>query len=243
MIEEDGVHGLAYLIITTEGKRQVTDTTAGLCVWQMLLDPLHRTNEVDTVGLVFLQTRGYRQDIHIEDDVLRRESDVGQQPVGTLGNGRLTLVVGGLALLVEGHHHHSSPQPAQFACFLNEGLFAVLQADGVDDTLALCVLQTRQDGVPVRRVNHQHRTADGRVVGDVAGEGLHLLTTVQHGVVHIDVDDRCATFYLLAGHGHGFFIFLFGYQTGKLARAGYIGALADIDKVLCLAVDEQRLQT
>ena len=209
----------------------------------MLLDPLHCTNEVNAVGLVLFQSCSHRQDIHVEDDVLWRESDVGQQPVGTLGNGRLALIGGSLSFFVEGHHHHGCSQSSQFACFLNEGLFAVLQADGVDDTLALCVLQTRQDGVPIRRVNHQHCTADGRVVGNIAGEGLHLLTTVQHGVVHIDVDDRCATFYLLAGHGHGFFIFLFGYQTGKLARAGYIGALADIDKVLCLAVDEQRLQT
>ena len=48
------------------------------------------------------------QDIDVEDDVLRWETDTRQQIVCPAGNGNLPLIGGSLSLLVEGHHHHGS---------------------------------------------------------------------------------------------------------------------------------------
>ena len=78
----------------------------------------------------------------------------------------------------------------------------------------------------------------GRVVGNKAGEDLHLLLTVEHGVVHVDIDDGSTAFNLLAGNGQRLVVFLFGNESGKLPRTSHIGTLADVDEVLALAVDE-----
>ena len=217
MIEEDGVHGLAYLIITAEGERQVADAAAGLRQGQILLDPLDGTDEIDGVGLMLLEARADGEDVYVEDDVLWRETDGSQQFIGTLGDGCLTLEGGGLSFLIEGHHHDGGTQSAQLAGLVEEVLLAVLQADGIDDALALRVLQACQDRRPVAGVDHQHGTAHGRVVADVAAEGLHLLMAVEHRVIHIDVDDAGAALYLLAGHAEGLVVFLLSDETGKLA--------------------------
>ena len=156
MIEEYGMHGLAYLIITTETERQIADATAGLGQRQVFLDPTHGTDEINAVGLMFLQTSTHAEDIDIEDDILSRKSDACQQLVGPFCNSNLTFVGGCLSLLVEGHHHHCRSQPTQFTGLANESLLTVLQTDGIDDALSLCILQTSQNGVPIAGVNHQH---------------------------------------------------------------------------------------
>ena len=211
------MHGLAYLIITAEGEGQVTDAAAGLRQGQVVLDPLDGTDEVDGVGLMLLEARADREDVHVEDDVLRRETDGSQQLIGTLGDGCLTLEGGGLTFLIKSHHHDGGTQSAQLAGLVEKVLLAVLQADGVDDALALCVLQTCQDGRPVAGVDHQHGAAHGRVVADMATEGLHLLTAVEHRIVHIDVDDAGAALYLLACHAEGLVVFLLSNEAGELA--------------------------
>ena len=181
----------------------------------MLLDPGNGTDEVDGVGLMFAQARTDGEDIDVEDDVLRREADACQQVVGTLGNGYLSLIIRCLSLLVEGHHHNGSTQTAQLMGFAEEVLFSVFKTDGVDDALALSILQTSLDGRPVGRVDHQHRTTDSRVVADVTAEGLHLLTAVKHGIVHIDIDDGSTTLDLVTGYGECLVVFLFGNEAGK----------------------------
>ena len=78
MVKEYRVHGLANLIITTEAERQVADTTAGLGIGQMLLNPAYGLYKVYTVSLVFFQSCSYRQDVHVEDDVLWWKTDACQ---------------------------------------------------------------------------------------------------------------------------------------------------------------------
>ena len=59
------------------------------------------------VVVVLLHAGGDGEDVRVEDDVLGREADlVDQDAVGALADADLVLVGGGLALLVEGHHHH-----------------------------------------------------------------------------------------------------------------------------------------
>ena len=242
MIEEHGVHGLAYPIITTETKREVADAATCLCQGQVLLDPRHGTDEVYGISLMFTKSCANREDVDVEDDVLGRETDARQQRVGALGNSHLSVEGRRLAFLVESHHDDGSPQATQLAGLAEEVVGTVFQTDGVDDALALRVLQTGQHGRPVAGVDHQHGTADGRVIADVATEGLHLLSAVKHGVVHINIDDSRPTLYLVAGHGERLVVLLVGNEARKLTRTGHIGTFADIGEVLGLAVDEQRFQ-
>ena len=71
---------------------------------------------------------------------------------------------------------------------------------------------------------------------------MHLLSAVQHGIVHIDVDDGSPAFYLLSGYRHGFVIAFPGNETGKLTRTGDVGTFADVDEV-AVTVDDEGFQS
>ena len=60
MIEENRVHGLADGVVATEGKRQVTDTAAGLGIRQVFLDPSDSTDEVAPIIGMLADTRSDR---------------------------------------------------------------------------------------------------------------------------------------------------------------------------------------
>jgi hypothetical protein len=83
------------------------------------------------------------EDVHVEDDVLGREADdVDEQPVGALADGNLALDRLGLPLLVERHHDDASSVAADDARLLEERLLALLEAERVDDALALQALES-----------------------------------------------------------------------------------------------------
>ena len=182
----------------------------------MALYPFHGADEVHGVCLMLPDACAHREDVHVEDDVLWRESYAGQQLVCSFGYRRFPFVGCGLPLLVEGHHHNCGPQLHQQACLVEELRLAALQAYGVDDALALCVLQSCNDRWPVAAVYHQHGAGYGRVARDIPAEGLHLLAAVEHSIVHVDVDDAGAALYLMSGHGERLVVFLLCYQPGKL---------------------------
>ena len=69
-------------------------------------DFLHRLDEIDAVIVVFLDARGDREHIGIENDVFGRKADADKQLVGPLADLDLALPGIGLTLLVEGHDHH-----------------------------------------------------------------------------------------------------------------------------------------
>ena len=75
VVEEYGVHGLAHLVVTAETERQVAHATAGLRLWQVLLNPTDGTDKVHPVGLVLFQSRSNGQDVHVEDDILWWETN------------------------------------------------------------------------------------------------------------------------------------------------------------------------
>lgn len=99
---------------------------------------------------MLLDTGCQREAVGVEDDVLGREADLfGQDPVGASTDLLAALQIVGLPLLVESHHHDSSTVLAAQPRFANELLFALLHGDRVDDRLALYVLQTRLDDLPL----------------------------------------------------------------------------------------------
>ncbi len=76
-------------------------------VRQALLDLARGLDEIHRVVVVFLDAGGDREDIRVEDDVLRREADLlGQNLVERAQISILRCARVGLALFVEGHDDH-----------------------------------------------------------------------------------------------------------------------------------------
>ena len=51
----------------------------------------------------------------------------------------------------------------------------------------------------MRGINHYRGLRHGRIIGHITQELLHLKPGVQHGVIHIDVDDARPVLYLPRG--------------------------------------------
>ena len=191
---------------------------------------------------MLLQAGGDREDVRVEDDVLGRKAGLlRQQVVGAPADLDAPLERVGLALLVEGHHHHRrAVLPAQ-ARLAQELRLALLHRDRVDDRLALHALEPGLDHAPLRAVDHHRHARDVGLGGDQAEEGGHRLLRVEHRLVHVDVDDLRAVLDLLARHRQRAGVVAGEDQAGEGLRAGDVGALADVDEQR-LVVDVERLE-
>ena len=171
------------------------------------LDPRHRLDEVDRVVVVLLDARGDGEDVRVEDDVFGREADLlGEQLERPLADADLVVDFDGLALLVERHHDDGRAVPAAQLRAAQEFLLAVLEADRVDDRLALQRLQPRFDHRPLAAVDHHRHGGDVVLAGDQPQELRHHRFAVEQGLVHVDVDDVRAAVDLLAGDLDRFFV-------------------------------------
>jgi hypothetical protein len=108
--------------------------------------------------------------------------------------------------------------------------FAFLQRDGVDDALALDALQAGLDDAPLGRVDHDRHARDLGLAGDQVQEAHHRRLAVQHGLVHVDVDDLGAVLHLLAGNGQRLLELPGQDHAGEGLGARDVGALADVDE-------------
>ena len=111
-----------------------------------------------------------------------------------------------LTFFVERHHDHGRPIPPNQGGLLDEFSLAFLQADAVDDRLALDVLEPCLQHLPFGAVDHDGDLADIRFRSDEAKEFLHRSLRIQHALIHVDVDDLGAAFYLLPRHRQGVII-------------------------------------
>ena len=126
-----------------------------------------------------------------------------EQPVGALADRDLALDRVGLPRLVERHDDDAGAVAADEARLLQEVLFAFLQADRVDDRLALDALEARLDHRPLRAVDHDRHARDLRLGRDVVQERRHRLLGVEHAFVHVDVDDVRAAAHLVERDADG----------------------------------------
>ncbi len=77
--EEDGVDGLAHGVVAAEGEGEVGDAAAGEHARQLRLDATHGLDEGDRVVVVLGQSGADGEDVGVEDDVLRLETDLLRQ--------------------------------------------------------------------------------------------------------------------------------------------------------------------
>ena len=87
VIEKHRVHRLAHRFVAAERERQVRDAARHMRMRQVLPDPARPFDEVDPVAVVLLHPGRDREDVRIEDDVLRRKADaIDQDVVGARGD-------------------------------------------------------------------------------------------------------------------------------------------------------------
>src|SRR5690606_36503503 len=108
MVQECGMHGLPYLLIAAEAERNVTNSAAYLGMREVFLDPLRRTEEVECIISMLLESGRHRENIRIEDDILGRELyAIDKDSIGPFTDGDSSLIGVGLTFLIEGHDHNS----------------------------------------------------------------------------------------------------------------------------------------
>ena len=242
VIQKYGVHRLANALIAAEREGQIGDTTADQGAGTGTLDLTDGFEVVTGVVVMFLEARGDRENVRIEDDVLRRDlGHLGKQAIGALAYAHLSFYCVGLSLLIEGHHDHGHPYLSGEACMAQEGLFSFLQADRVDHTLALEALEPLLQNGPLRGINHHGHAGDVRLGGDQAEERGHGLFGVEQALVHVDVDHLRAVVDLLACNVDCGFVVVLEHQSGESSRPGHIGSLANIHEQT-VGVDSKRLE-
>ncbi len=150
MIEKHRVHRLAHGLVAAEGKRQVRDAARDVDERHPLLDAPRRLDIGEPVAAMLLDAGRDREDVGVEDDVLGRKADLfGQELVSALADCDLAIGRVGLALLVEGHDHDRGAVAQNLLGVLQKGPLALLQADRVDDRLALHALEAGLDHAPL----------------------------------------------------------------------------------------------
>ena len=232
VVQEHAVDGFAYGVVAPERERDVGHATGDVAVRKTPLELARRLDEGHGVTIVFLDAGGDGEDVGVEDDVLGRQARfIDQQRMGSAADGDLALEGVGLALFVEGHHHHRRAVPPGLARLRQEGGFAFLHRDRIDDGLALHAFEAGFDHAPLGAVDHHRHPRDVGFGGDQVQEPGHRRLGVEHALVHVHVDDLGAVFDLLPGHRQGVVVAVFQDQLLELDRAGDIGAFADVDEV------------
>ena len=187
--QERRVHRLADDVVAAEREREVRDAAARARARAALLDQRQALDERLGVLVVLLDAGRDGEDVRVEDDVLGREARLlREQVVGPaadldLARGRVRLT-----LLVERHHDHARPVAAHHRGLLQEGLLALLQADRVDDALALDALQPGFEHRGARAVDHDRDPRDLGLGRDHVQEGRHRLLRVEQVGVHVHVE-------------------------------------------------------
>ena len=170
-----------------------------------------------------------REDVGVEDDVLGRQVRLPDEKlVRALADRAAPLEGVRLAVLVERHDDHRRPVAAGAAGLIEELLRAVLEADRVDDPLALHALEPGLDYLPARRVDHHRHPRDVRLGPDQVEETDHACLGVEQALVHVHVDRLGAVLHLAPCDGERRLEVALPDEAREARRAGDVGALADV---------------
>ena len=236
--------GLADLVVAREGERDVGQAARGAGAGAAAFDLRDGLDVVERVAVMFLHARADREDVRVEDDVLRVDAGfLGEDLVAAHADADLVREGGGLALLVEGHDDHRGAVAAAEAGAADELLVAFLERDRVHDGLALHAAQAGLDDVEVRRIDHERHPGDVRLGRRHVQELRHRRAAVEQARVEVDVDDRGAGFDLLLRHAEGGAVVALLDVALEDPRAGDVGALTDVHEGAGSADDVQRLET
>ena len=226
------MHGFTDIIISAERERQVAHSATHMCSRKIPADPSCRLDEVNGIIVMLFYSRGYSQNIGIEDNILRTEAYFpGQNAISPFTNLNLTGKSIRLPFFIKGHHNHGSPVLFHHTGMLDKDFFPFFQGNGINDTLTLHTFQSRKNDIPFRRINHHGYTGNIRFRSNQIQEGGHLGCRIQQAVIHVHINNLRTVFHLLTGNGKRFVIFLLINQPEKFTRTGHIASFAYIHKV------------
>ena len=69
VIEENGVHRFADIVVAAKRKGEITHATADVCTWKMFFNPPRGSDEVYRIIIVRLNPSGNRKYVRIKDYV------------------------------------------------------------------------------------------------------------------------------------------------------------------------------
>ena len=192
---------------------------------------------------MLLDAGGNGEDVRIEYDVLWRKIHlVDENPVCPFAYSDFLLHGFRLTLLVEGHDHDPGSVAFHQARLFDEGFFSLLEADGIDEALALDALEAGFDDRPLGRVDHYGDATDIGLGGNEAKELAHGGFGIQHALVHVDVDDLGAVLHLLTGNADSGIVITLDNEPRELSRPCDVGAFTDVDEQ-AVGVDGHRFQS
>ena len=201
MIEENGMHRFANVVVATERKRNVADAAAHAGVGEIRFDPPRGFNKSDRVFVMLLNACGDRKNIRVKNDILWRESDlVNKSAVGALTNFGFSFERVGLTLLVKRHHDRGRPIGHDQSGLCLEFFRPLFEADRIHDALALNAAQSSLDDLPLRRIDHHRYARDVGFASDEVEEFRHRGRAIKHALIHVDIDDLGPRINLLTSH-------------------------------------------
>ena len=243
VVQEHGVDGLAHRVVTPEAEGHVGHATRHLGTRQILLDPARGFDEVHRIVVVLFDAGGDGKNVRVKNDVFGWKAHlVHQHAVSAFTNLDLAFVGVGLAFFVKRHDHGRCAIALNQLGLAFELVQAFFHADRVDDALALNAAQTGFDHRPFARIHHHRHAGDVGLTGHQIQKPHHGRLAVEHGFVHVHVDDLRAVFDLLTRHSQSLFVLAVQDHAGKGLGAGHVGALTHVDKQRPGA-DGDRLQT
>ncbi len=232
VVQEHRVHRPANNFLAAEAEADVADPARCLGQREAPLQFADRLKELDRIVVVLHHPGADDEDVRVEYDVGRVESNLfGQQLVSAFADGHLALGDVRLPDLVKCHDHNCRAIALDQPGLFEELLFALLEADRVDDALALETLQSRFNNLPFRAVDHDWDLGKVRLRGDQPEEAGHRLLTVDQFGIHVDIEDVGAILDLLLGDGDGGVEVALLDQPFEFERTGDVAALADHNEV------------
>src|SRR5215217_60090 len=198
---------------------------------QVFLNPACSIDKIYRIIIVFFQTRSNRQDVRVENDVLRRKAQfIDQDIIRPRTDLYSSLIIVGLSLLIKSHYHHGSTVVHNLAGTFPEFIFTLLQRNRVYDTLSLQAFQTGLNNRPLRRIYHDRQFRNVRFRSNQVQEFGHRSLRIDHPLIHVYIDHLRTTFNLLAGYGKCSFKIAAQDQFRKFRRSGNVGPLTHVHK-------------
>ena len=142
-----------------------------------------------------------RQDIRIENDVVRVEANlIDKDAIRPFTDPDLLVVGRRLAVLIEGHHHHGSTVFHDVLRRFLENFLTLLERDRVHDPLSLKVLETFLEDLPLRGVHHDWHFRYVRLTLEKIQIAAHHRLAIDQAVIKTDIDHVRTVGHLLACH-------------------------------------------
>mmetsp|Transcript_40315 Transcript_40315/g.34037 ORF Transcript_40315/g.34037 Transcript_40315/m.34037 type:complete len:307 (-) Transcript_40315:1461-2381(-) len=144
VVEEDRVHSLANELKSSEREGKVRQPPRNFGTRANTDDFFSGLDEVHTVVVMLFHTSANSQDVEIENNIHRIEPHLGtnNQIVGALADAYFVFARRCLAFLVECHDDDGCSITLHELGVFDKKLFADLERDGIEETLALKAFET-----------------------------------------------------------------------------------------------------